>query len=208
MIQLPNIKDDGIFDVKRCHTWPLATEPERHRSHTNPVSSGSGVCQVHVDDLDTLGHLKWHKPSIFRQPSCSPVTLWVHSAEFQPRSPPPWGLRQATVLLWKKALPGSWLLFWAWWWLFAVTAWSHGKGVRSAPQRSHTGYLCFPVSLSANISLLERHVEQMAVKEKNTEATISGRDVVALEKISDNRLRPELVVMLVFVAWQSSNSRR
>lgn len=47
----------------------------------------------------------------------------------------------------------------------------------------------------------------MAVKEETTEAATSGRAVVALEKISDNHVRPELVVMLVFVAWQSFNSR-
>lgn len=114
---------------------------------------------------------------------------------------------KATILLRKKALPCSWLLLSARWWCFAITTLSHGQDVHFAPGCSHTGYLCFLVSLSTNISLLERHVEGTAVKEQNTEVAMSGRDVVALEKISDNHVRPEFVVMLVFVAWQIFNSR-
>lgn len=168
------------------------------------MSSGSGVCQVHVDDLD---HLKWHKPSIFRQLNCSLVTPWVPRPNSSPGHHRSEDLGKATILLRKKAPPCSWLLLSARRWCFAITALSHGKGVHSAPGCSHAGYLCFPVSLSTNVSLLEWHVERTAVKEQNTEVATSGRDVVALEKISDHHIRPEFVVMLVFVARQSFNSR-
>lgn len=47
----------------------------------------------------------------------------------------------------------------------------------------------------------------MAVKEQKTEVAMSDRDAIALEKILDSHVRPELVVVLVFVAWQSFNSR-
>lgn len=90
-----------------------------------------------------------------------------------------------------------------------MTALCHGKDVHSAPGCRHTGFLCFPVpvSLSINISLLGWCDEQMAVKEQKTEVAMSDRDAMALEKILDSHVRPELVVVLVFVAWQSFNSR-
>lgn len=209
MIWLPNTKDNDILYVIRCPTWPLATTLERHKSPANPAFSGSGVCLVYVHDLDAPRHLRRHKPPIVRWPNFLLLTLWVHRVNSSPCHHHSEDLGTATTLIRMQALLCSWLLLSAPWWYFAMTALCHGKDVHSVPGCRHTGFLCFPVpvSLSINISLLGWCDEQMAVKEQKTEVAMSDRDAMALEKILDSHVRPELVVVLVFVAWQSFNSR-